>query len=156
LRLYVEATKVVDQHFLSCMRMLAMAGHASKLQRAERTGWMKDWPKTMAMTRPLETAAAELAISSLQQVLNRLSSSSPEIRQRYGNDAVSARPTVRVREAETMVVVGLLKAMKELQLLSSNEYLFEALQDSQKQPKNARAAAAAGAASGPDMESVAD
>jgi len=34
-----------------------------------------------------------------------------------------------VREAETMVVVSLLKSMKELQLVSSNEYLFEAVRD---------------------------
>lgn len=129
LKMYIQARKSIDPHFLSCMRMLALAGNATKLQRVERSGWMKSWPDTNPVGRQSETAAAGLAINVLQQVLNRLGSSSGEIRQRYGGDAVSSRPTVRVRESETMVVVGLLKSMKELQLLSGNEYLFENLRD---------------------------
>jgi len=120
------------------MRMLAMANNVSKLQRVEKQGWFKTWPDTMLVSRQVEAQASELAVTSLQQILNRLSSSSPEIRQRYGSDAVAARPTVRVREAETMVVVSLLKAMKELQLVSGNEYLFEALRESTKSSKKAR------------------
>lgn len=135
LKLYVQARKSIDPHFLSCMRMLALASNASKLQRVERSGWMKSWPDTNPVGRQTETAAAGLAINVLQQVLNRLGSSSAEIRQRYGGDAVATRPTVRVRESETMVVVGLLKSMKELQLLSGNEYLFDALHEKTKKKK---------------------
>jgi len=138
LRLYVQARKSVDPHFLSCMRMLALASNATRLQRTEQNGWMRNWPETIVASRQTELAAAELAISSLQQVLTRLGSSSAEIRQRYGNDAVAARPTIRVREAETMVVVGLMKSMKELQLLSGNEYLFEALRETTRKKKTGR------------------
>jgi len=136
LRLYVSAKKVVDPHFLSCMRLVALAGNVTKLRRVtERGSWAKAWPETSMLSRQAEATAAELAIGVLQQALNRLSASSGEIRQRYGSDAVASRPTVRVREAETMVIVGLLKSMKELQLLSGNEYLFDALRDSQKKGK---------------------
>merc|ERR1719161_1609923 len=78
----------------------------------------------------MEVAATELGIGALQQVLARMGSSSAQMRQRFGGDTAAARPTVHVREAETMIVVGLLKSMKELQLVSSNEYLFETLRNS--------------------------
>jgi len=135
LNLYVHAQKVVDPHFLGCMRMLALAGNATLLRRAERAGWLKNWPQTGMVDRRTEAAATELAVNSLSQVLGRLGGSSTEIRQRFGGDAVATRPTVKVREAETMIVVGLLKSMKELQLVSSNEYLFEALRESQGKRK---------------------
>merc|ERR1712194_817884 len=115
--------------------MLALAGNATLLRRAERAGWLKNWPQTGMVDRRTEAAATELAVNSLSQVLGRLGGSSTEIRQRFGGDAVATRPTVKVREAETMIVVGLLKSMKELQLVSSNEYLFEALRESQGKRK---------------------
>lgn len=139
LRLFVQARQSVDAHFLSCMRMLALAANATRLHRVEQSGWMRHWPDTSVLGRSTESMAAELAINALQQVLQRLGASSAEIRQRYGSDAVAARPAVRVREAETMVVIGLLKSMKELQLLTSNEYLFEALRDNVRQRKDDRA-----------------
>lgn len=132
LRFYLQARKVIDPHFLSCMRLLALAGNVSRVERVERNGWMNAWPDTSAANRQSEAAAADLAISSLQQALQRLGGSGADIRQRFGSDPLAARPTMRVREAETMIVVSLLKSMKELQLLSGNEYLFEALRDSQK------------------------
>jgi len=118
LQLYLHARKAPDPHFLGCMRMLAVASNHTRLLKAERSNWTKAWPDTGPIGRQAEAAAAELAIGSLQQALNRLSSPSLEIRRRYGGDAVAARPAVRVREAEAMVVVNLLKSMKELQLLS--------------------------------------
>eukprot|EP00927_Polykrikos_kofoidii_P050323 TRINITY_DN44235_c0_g1_i1.p1 TRINITY_DN44235_c0_g1~~TRINITY_DN44235_c0_g1_i1.p1 ORF type:complete len:513 (+),score=79.63 TRINITY_DN44235_c0_g1_i1:120-1658(+) len=129
--LYVQAQKVVDPHFISCMRMLALSRNVSKLQRAENAGWTQRWPATGLVDRKTETLAAELAISALQQALTRLSNANTEIRQRFGGDLLVARPTVRVREAETTLIVGLLKSVKELQLVSSNEYLFDALRDTQ-------------------------
>merc|ERR1719362_1756081 len=130
LRLYVHARKSVDPQFIGCMRLLAMASNVSKLHRAETIGMMKSWPETAVSEKRIETAAAELAINALQTVLNRLSSSSNEIRQRYGQEAVAAHPALRVREAETMIAVSLLKSMKELQLIGSNDYIFEALRES--------------------------
>merc|ERR1711924_494676 len=102
-----------------------------RLQRAINKGWMDRWPITGMVDQRSEAAATELGISSLQQVLHRLGSSSAQMRQRFGSDTAAARPTVHVREAETMIVVGLLKSMKELQLVSSSEYLFEALRESE-------------------------
>jgi len=117
------------------MRMLALAANATRLQRVERTGWARSWPDTGLVGRQTEAVAAELAIGALQQVLQRLGGSGTEIRQRYGSDTVAARPAIRVREAETMLVIGLLKSMKELQVLSSNEYLFEALRETTRKKK---------------------
>merc|ERR1740130_2291576 len=94
---------------------------------------MNRWPVTGMVDQKTEAAATELAINVLQQVLSRLGSSSAQMRQRFGADTAAARPTVHVREAETMIVVGLLKSMKELQLVSSSEYLFEALKESEGQ-----------------------
>mmetsp|Transcript_80802 Transcript_80802/g.227498 ORF Transcript_80802/g.227498 Transcript_80802/m.227498 type:complete len:522 (-) Transcript_80802:13-1578(-) len=138
LRLYVEARKGVDPLFLSCMRLLALANKPVKLRRAvDREEWTKDWPETLAIDRRSESAAAELAIGALQQALHRLAPASAQIRQKYGSERLASRPIVRVREAETMVIVGLLKSMKELELLSHNEYLFDALRDAQRRPASA-------------------
>eukprot|EP00933_Yihiella_yeosuensis_P027254 TRINITY_DN2113_c1_g3_i1.p1 TRINITY_DN2113_c1_g3~~TRINITY_DN2113_c1_g3_i1.p1 ORF type:complete len:312 (+),score=46.89 TRINITY_DN2113_c1_g3_i1:1-936(+) len=131
LGLFVNAEKTVDPLFLSCMRMLAMAYNASVLQRAERLGWMESWPETNAIDQRTEATAAELGVEVLEKALEPLGSSNAEIRQRFGSDTMARRPTVRVREAETMAIVGLLKSMRELALLSGHEYLFEALRDSQ-------------------------
>eukprot|EP00929_Paragymnodinium_shiwhaense_P119027 TRINITY_DN90914_c0_g1_i1.p1 TRINITY_DN90914_c0_g1~~TRINITY_DN90914_c0_g1_i1.p1 ORF type:complete len:515 (+),score=56.92 TRINITY_DN90914_c0_g1_i1:119-1663(+) len=136
LRLYLTAQKTVDPHFISCMRMLALASNASKLQRAEKAGWLDTWPDTGMVDRKTELQASELAVSALQGALQRLGSSNAEIRQRFGSDPLARRPTVRVRESESMILLGLLKSMKELQLVGSNEYLFEALKDSQ--PKSTK------------------
>jgi len=133
LSLFVTAERRVDPLFLSCMRMLALAGNATRLQLAEQRGWTEDWPETDPFDQRTEAAAAEIAVEALQQALERLSSSSAEARQRFGSDTLVARPVMRVREAETMMVVSLLKTMRELALLSSHEYLFEALRDSQKE-----------------------
>eukprot|EP00928_Gymnodinium_smaydae_P029650 TRINITY_DN22273_c0_g2_i1.p1 TRINITY_DN22273_c0_g2~~TRINITY_DN22273_c0_g2_i1.p1 ORF type:complete len:565 (-),score=129.72 TRINITY_DN22273_c0_g2_i1:108-1652(-) len=133
LQLYVHVQKAVDPQFLACMRLLALSANATQVERAVRAGWAKNWPDTGLIDRAGETAATELAIASLQQALARLGGANGEIRQRYGRDVVAARPAMRVRQAETMIVVGLLKAMKELQLVSSSEYLFEALHDEQAQ-----------------------
>lgn len=148
LRLYVSAQKNVDQHFISCMRMLALASNVSKLTRAEQKGWMHSWPVTEMAGKKVEATAVELAIGSLQQVLSRLGSSSAEMRQRFGNDAAAKRPSVQVREAETMIVVGLLKSMKELQLVASNEYLYEALHESSGKASSAGARGAGASAGG--------
>lgn len=131
LHLYVMAQKSVDAHFMSCMRMLALAANATKLRRAEGKGWMNRWPVTGMVDQKTEAAATELAINVLQQVLARIGSSSALMKQRFGADTAAARPTVHVREAETMIVVGLLKSMKELHMVSGNEYLFEALRDTE-------------------------
>merc|ERR1719408_870952 len=112
------------------MRLLALAANATRLQRAAKKGWFDKWPVTGMIDQRTEATATELGIGALQQVLNRLGSSSTQMRQRFGSDTAAARPTVHVREAETMIVVGLLKSMKELQLVSSNDYLFEALKQS--------------------------
>lgn len=128
LHLYVIQQKSVDAHFMSCMRLLALAANATRLKRAEKKGWMDRWPVTGMVDQKTEATATELGIGALQQVLGRLGSSSSQMRQRFGHDTAAARPTVHVREAETMIVVSLLKSMKELQLVSSSEYLFEALQ----------------------------
>ncbi|CAK0807318.1 unnamed protein product, partial [Prorocentrum cordatum] len=130
LRLFVQARRGVDPLFMGCMRMLALAGNASTLRRAVEQGWAESWPHTGVLRRAAEAAAAELAVGALQLALGRLGGSGAEIRGRFGGDPVALRPTVRVREAETMVVVGLLKSMRELQLLSANEYLYEALRES--------------------------
>ncbi|CAE8623826.1 unnamed protein product [Polarella glacialis] len=132
LALYVKAERSVDPFFLSCMRMLVLAQNVTKLQRAELKGWMEAWPETIPLDQRTEAAAAALAVDVLQQALDRMGSSSAEMRQRFGGDTVAARPTVHVREAETMVIVGLLKSMKELAVLTSHEYLFEALKESQR------------------------
>lgn len=131
LHLYVMQQKSVDNKFMSCMRMIALAANATRLRRAIKKGWLERWPVTGMVDQRTEATATELGIGSLQQVLNRLGSSSAQMRQRYGGDTAAARPTVHVREAETMIVVGLLKSMKELQLVSSSEYLFEALRESE-------------------------
>eukprot|EP00747_Dinoflagellata_sp_TGD_P165324 gnl/TRDRNA2_/TRDRNA2_186446_c0_seq1.p1 gnl/TRDRNA2_/TRDRNA2_186446_c0~~gnl/TRDRNA2_/TRDRNA2_186446_c0_seq1.p1 ORF type:complete len:519 (-),score=88.46 gnl/TRDRNA2_/TRDRNA2_186446_c0_seq1:95-1651(-) len=135
LMLYVEAQKQVDEHLIGCMRMLALATNATRLRRAQSKGWLSAWPRTWLVDQQIEATATELAIFALQQVLDRLSSSGPEIRQRFGGDPLSAHPSAKVREAETMIVVGLLKSMKELQLVSSNEYLFEALRANERQER---------------------
>lgn len=148
LRLFVQARRGVDPLFMGCMRMLALAGNASALRRAVERGWAGSWPRTGVLRRSAEAAAAELAVGALQQALGRLGASGAEIRGRFGGDPVALRPTVRVREAETMVVVGLLKSMRELQLLSANEYLYEALRENTERasrPDAARAGAEGGA-----------
>merc|ERR1712046_396171 len=108
---------------------LALARNVSQLQRAENAGWLDNWPETGLVDRKTETLATEIAVTALQQIFTRLGSSSTEIRQRFGSDTVAARPSVKIREAETMIAVGLLKSMKELQLVAGSEYLFEALKD---------------------------
>merc|ERR1711976_811242 len=125
------AQKSVDAQFMSCMRLLALAANATRLQRAEKKGWLSRWPVTGMVDQRTEATATELGIGALQQVLTRLGSSSAQMRPRFGGDTAAARPTVHVREAETMIIVGLLKSMKELQLVSSSEYLFEALRESE-------------------------
>ena len=64
--------------------------------------------------------------------MERLSQSTAELQRRFGADSVVQRPTVRVREVETMLLLSLLKSMKELLLLSKNEYLFEHLLELQR------------------------
>jgi len=130
LNLYVIQQKSVDAQFMSCMRLLALASNATRLNRADKKGWLDRWPVTRMIDQKTEAAATEIGINALQQVLTRLGSSSAHMRQRFGDDTAAARPTVHVREAETMIVVSLLKSMKELQLVSSSEYLFEALKES--------------------------
>jgi len=138
LYLYVMQQKSVDNQFMGCMRLLALAANATRLQRAEKKGWFDRWPVTGMVDQKTEAAATELGINALQQVLSRLGSSSAQMRQRFGGDTAAARPTVHVREAETMIVVGLLKSMKELQLVSSSEYLFEALKEDGGRDNRAR------------------
>lgn len=125
LRLYMTAQKSVDHRFFGCMRLLAMAGNSTRLLKASRSGWLDDWPNTTALSRSAESQATELAVSALQQVLTKIGTSSAKIRKDFGTDAVATRPTVKVREAETMVVVALLKSMKELQLVTSNNQLYD-------------------------------
>lgn len=125
LRLYMTAQKSVDQRFFGCMRLLALAGNSSRMLKANRSGWLKNWPNTTAHSRSAEAQATELAINALQQVLNKIGTSSAAIRKDFGNDAVATRPTVKVREAETMVVVALLKSMKELQLVTNHSQLYD-------------------------------
>lgn len=60
----------------------------------------------------------ETPFSRPREALDRLSQSSGELRQGFGADSVVQRPTVRVREVETMLLLSLLKSMKELLLLS--------------------------------------
>lgn len=136
LHLYVVAQKSVDAQFMSCMRLLALAANVTRLKRAESKGWMERWPVTGLVDQRTEATATELGVAALQQVLGRLGSSSQQMRQKFGGDTAAARPTVHVREAETMIVVGLLKSMKELQLVSSSEYLYDALR--QDEGRNAR------------------
>jgi len=130
LNLIVPISRDVDPTFLSCMRM-AIAD-TEQLQRLETRGWFTTWPRTMPIDQRNEQSAAQLAVELLQKALERLTQSNAELRQRFGSASVVQRPCVRVREAETMVVVSLLKSMQELALLSSNEYLFEALRDAQR------------------------
>lgn len=127
LGLFVTSQRRVDPFFMACMRMLAVAQNASTLLRAEQVGWMQNWPETAPFDQKNEVSAAELAVNALEQALDRIEASNAEIRQKFGGDTIPARATLRVREAETMVIVGLLKTMKELALLSSHEYLFEAM-----------------------------
>lgn len=113
------------------MRMAA--ADPEMLQRLETRGWFDNWPRTLPIDQRNEQSAAQLAVELFQKVLERLTQSNNELRQRFGSASVVQRPCVRVREAETMVVVSLLKSMQELALLSSNEYLFEALRDAQRE-----------------------
>lgn len=131
LSLYVTQAKgaeAIDPLFMGCMRMISLARNASKLRRAARIGWLSEWPDTKMIDQRTELAAAELALNALQPVLNRLATNTLEIQRRFGEDSIAMHPTIRVREAETAIFVNLVKAMKELQLVSHNEYLFEALQ----------------------------
>lgn len=131
LNLIVPVSRDVAPAFLSCMRMAA--ADPEMLQRLETRGWFDNWPRTLPIDQRNEQSAAQLAVELLQKVLERLTQSNNELRQRFGSASVVQRPCVRVREAETMVVVSLLKSMQELALLSSNEYLFEALRDAQRE-----------------------
>jgi len=131
LNLIVPVSRDVAPAFLSCMRMAA--ADPEMLQRLETRGWFDNWPLTLPIDQRNEQSAAQLAVELLQKVLERLTQSNNELRQRFGSASVVQRPCVRVREAETMVVVSLLKSMQELALLSSNEYLFEALRDAQRE-----------------------
>lgn len=74
----------------------------------------------------------ETPFSRPREALDRLSQWSGELRQGFGADSVVQRPTVRVREVETMLLLSLLKSMKELLLLSGNEYLYENLLELQR------------------------
>jgi len=129
LRLYVQQAKIVDHHFLGCMRLLAMASLPSKLKKAVKAGWLAKWPHTALVDQETDATAADIAINALTRILTTLGTTTAEARQRYGGDAVAARPLAKVRETETMIVVDLLKTMKELQLVASSEYLFQAMKD---------------------------
>lgn len=113
LRLYVQAQKSTDPLFLSCMRMLALSTEAKKLRKAHKTGWMANWPHTEKVNAQYETTAAAIAVHTLQHALDRLSTSNSKIRQRFGGDSVALRQTVKVREAEMLVIVSMLKSMKD-------------------------------------------
>lgn len=140
LQMYVKASKNIEPRFIGCMRMLAMSYNASRLARIEKPPllWMQDWPHTHLIDQHVEMAATQIAIDLLQQALEGLSSVNSQIRQKYGSDVVAARPTAKVREAETMILVQLLKTMKELQVVASNEYLFDTLRETQKKRKPKR------------------
>eukprot|EP00435_Cladocopium_sp_Y103_P074789 s46_g51.t1 len=116
LNLIVPVSRDVDPAFLSCMRMAS--ADPEMLQRLETRGWFDRWPRTLPIDQRNEQSAAQLAVELLQKVLERLTQSNSELRQRFGSASVVQRPCVRVREAETMVVVSLLKSMQELALLS--------------------------------------
>mmetsp|Transcript_45820 Transcript_45820/g.106467 ORF Transcript_45820/g.106467 Transcript_45820/m.106467 type:complete len:491 (+) Transcript_45820:72-1544(+) len=126
LSLYVQSDRGVDRRFLACMRLLSLATDGKKLQRALDQGWTRTWPDTLPLSHRDEGKAIELGIASLLQALGRLRSSSTDIKQHFGTDPVAERPTLKVREAETMLILGLLKSLKELQLVVSDGNLYEA------------------------------
>ncbi|CAJ1426937.1 unnamed protein product, partial [Effrenium voratum] len=133
LNLVVKLQRSIDPTFLSCVRLLAASEVPGLVPKLEKRGWFDRWPQTLPIDQSTEHSAAQLASEMLQKALERLSQSNAELKQRFGSDNVQARPVVRVREVETMVVVSLLKSMQELALLSSYEYLFEALRDAQRE-----------------------
>lgn len=155
LQLFIETQKTVDQRFIGCMRLLALASNASRLQALERKGFFDEWPATSSANRRTEVAAVDLAIETLSHVLNRLSSKGAVIKQRFGADTVAQRPCAKVREAETMLVVSLLKSMKELQAIARDEFLFDNLRDSERERRRASRAKrkAGGASDAPDTAS---
>eukprot|EP00747_Dinoflagellata_sp_TGD_P186849 gnl/TRDRNA2_/TRDRNA2_44179_c0_seq1.p1 gnl/TRDRNA2_/TRDRNA2_44179_c0~~gnl/TRDRNA2_/TRDRNA2_44179_c0_seq1.p1 ORF type:complete len:632 (+),score=111.42 gnl/TRDRNA2_/TRDRNA2_44179_c0_seq1:96-1991(+) len=131
LQLYIQTQKDVDQRFMGCMRMLALASNASTLRRAEKTGWLSAWPQNGLVDQHNEATAADIAVSALQKILDRLTNTSTEIRQRHGAGLLTQYPAARVCEAEMLLVANLIKSMKELQLVSSNEYLFDTVKDAE-------------------------
>merc|ERR1719198_2169741 len=94
---------------------------------------MSEWPNTRLDSRKTEMAAVDLAINVLSQVLSRLSGTSADIKKRFGGDTVAERPSAKVREVETMLVISMLKSMKELQVVAKNEYLYENLQEEERE-----------------------
>jgi len=133
LRLRVTQDRGVER-FLECMRMLALAGNASKLRHAQQRGWVPQH----SYNRVSEAAAVEIAISSLQGALHSIGETSAELRQYFGGDSIAAHPALRVRTAETKAILDILKTMKDLQIVVSNEYLYEALQQAQNPSQSPR------------------
>jgi len=88
--------------------------------------YVEDFPQnTWPVDQPSELQVTKLAASILQPQLDKLISSNRLIRTTFGADYVASRPTSKVREAETIMLVQLLKSINEVTLIAANPDLFE-------------------------------
>lgn len=83
------------------------------------------WP----LDQSTEYRTARAAAQVLQPYLDSLVNTNKLIRARFGPDYVARRPTTKVREAETVLVVQFLKVVNEAALVTANGDLFDELLD---------------------------
>eukprot|EP00397_Hematodinium_sp_SG-2012_P024732 GEMP01025778.1.p1 GENE.GEMP01025778.1~~GEMP01025778.1.p1 ORF type:complete len:493 (+),score=100.39 GEMP01025778.1:19-1497(+) len=128
LRLFVtHHHRQIPKHFMSCLRLLAASKDGTdgkRLQVMETQDYMSKWPQTKMASQQIELKAAELALALLQKNVDAILSVNKEVRKTFGADNVAARPSTKVREAETMILVSLLKSMNELHVMASSPDLY--------------------------------
>mmetsp|Transcript_101689 Transcript_101689/g.232848 ORF Transcript_101689/g.232848 Transcript_101689/m.232848 type:complete len:199 (+) Transcript_101689:147-743(+) len=128
-------TKNIDFRFLSCMRLFVLGHEQEKLATLEKDGWFSEWPRTYLVDKEVEVEAAHLATDLLDSRLQKMMSVNLEIRETMGGKSVNDHPTAKVREAETMILVQLVKSMNELRMVASVDHLYARLKEGEARLK---------------------
>jgi len=130
-RLFVSHLhRQIPKHFMSCLRLLAASKEGqdgAQLRALEKRGYMEKWPETAMISQTIEVKAASLALLLLQEKVEALMAGNKQVRETFGADNVAARPTTKVREAETLILVSLLNSMNELHMVVSSHDLYAQL-----------------------------
>eukprot|EP00386_Alphamonas_edax_P011859 GDKI01037286.1.p1 GENE.GDKI01037286.1~~GDKI01037286.1.p1 ORF type:complete len:526 (-),score=116.35 GDKI01037286.1:127-1704(-) len=138
-----SGSAAASKKLFSCMRLLAAAGDSTKLHALmNKSKWAEHWPITNSVTRKNEIAASTLGEKMLKEKLDRIMSVNAELREKLGNEEVSAHVTVKIREAEARMLTDVLKLLTDVRSIADSELLWETYQEIEKE-RTARALAKA-------------
>uniref|UniRef100_A0A0G4FR39 Uncharacterized protein n=1 Tax=Chromera velia CCMP2878 TaxID=1169474 RepID=A0A0G4FR39_9ALVE len=123
----------INRLFYSCLR-LGVAAEVPKLfwKLRNSKAFMGDWPRTRSLTLLSETSAITFGADLLKSKLDRLVSSSEELKQRLsGAGTVGDFPLVQVRAEEVELLVGILRTIREVMEVIKVPVLFDAYQEAE-------------------------